>query len=1035
MTSYSVSGLTKMIKGRWLSGYSWIIIVLGIFLISGLWMFVCYQINDDYNRTIAETSTVTMNLATTFEEHVRGIIADADKDLLILKQAYEQEGISSPVLAAYVNSIAKDPTRNQVAICDEQGNIILSFNKKAYLTNIADREYFHAQRDTNADTLFIGKPIRVRVTGQNTIPLTRRINKPDGSFGGIVYIGLKVDYFVSIYQKIDLGQNQLISLTGSDGFIRVRRVGDKIETDEDSRDGRLWKNVQSGRTEDSFLSTNILDGVTRLTSYRVMDDYPLIVAVGKSTQVALAGYEQRTRGYMVGASVVSILILIICALIINRYEKTKRLTLAVQQEKDRLSSLINSISDEVWFADTQNKLTLANPAAFPKCDTNTEIAIENQAPWEVLRPDGSARPLEEAPPLRALHGEVIKNQQEIIRTSDSDEFRYREVSSNPVRDVDGNIIGSVSIVRDITERNRLEEELRKNEAILRVVTDNYPDPIYLKDCQSRILFANPAMVEVMAKPLVEILGKNETEIYDNPAIGQSILEADRRIMNAGFTEVVEQNVDKPEGRRIFLDSKTPWRDAAGSVIGLIGVSHDITERKLMEDELKKNRNQLQEINATLEEEIAERQATQEALATSHEELKEINSILEEEIMERQMAQDALHDAHDALVVSDTRYRGLFAHMRKAFAYFEIVVDKNGQPIDYKIINANPSFEKMFGCKAVDVLGERWSYAVPETKHGLFNWLQTFSEKVIKDQSIDFEQQVSVDDKYYQISAYSPEKGYVAVLIADITESKRQEEQMKYYADEVAATNAELKSFVNTIAHDFRSPMVNLKGFSTELGYTLAELKQIVHDSTAFLPQKVQVKVDELLDKDVADAQQFINSSVDRLNRMVDALLNLARMGRREMNYQIVDMSKLVNTVLLSYGHQISEENIQIDIGVLPNIQTDPLTMEQIISNLVDNAIKYLDPSRQGKITVNCTENKNEYVVSIKDNGRGIAAIDCEKIFEPFRRSGKQDQPGEGLGLAYIRTLSRKLGGRVWCESEIGVGTTMSLTIPNDPFYF
>ena len=259
-----------------------------------------------------------------------------------------------------------------------------------------------------------------------------------------------------------------------------------------------------------------------------------------------------------------------------------------------------------------------------------------------------------------------------------------------------------------------------------------------------------------------------------------------------------------------------------------------------------------------------------------------------------------------------------------------------------------------------------------------------------------------------------------------------EQQLEYYLNEVAATNTELKSFVNTIAHDFRSPMVNLMGFSAELGQSLADLKKVVHGSASFLPQEVQVKVKELLEKDVPEAQMFIKSSVNRLSRMVDALLNLSRLGRREMCYDEVDMNKLVNTIIQSYTHQITEKHIQVEIGTLPKIGIDYLVMEQIISNLIDNAIKYLDPSRPGKIVGSCTENDNEYVVSVKDNGRGLLDTDCEKMFDLFRRFGNQDQPGEGMGLAYVKTLIRKLGGKIWCESELGVGTKMSFTVPKIP---
>ncbi len=142
--------------------------------------------------------------------------------------------------------------------------------------------------------------------------------------------------------------------------------------------------------------------------------------------------------------------------------ETRRLLAAVQQEKDRLASLVNSISDEVWFADTDKRFTLANPSARREfaLDAAAGIGVEQLAiSLEVLRPDGTARPAEESPALRALNGEVVRDLEEMIRTPASGELRYRQVNSSPVRDAQGAIIGSVSVVRDITERKRAEHQL------------------------------------------------------------------------------------------------------------------------------------------------------------------------------------------------------------------------------------------------------------------------------------------------------------------------------------------------------------------------------------------------------------------------------------------------------------------------------------------------------------------------------------------------------------------------------------------------
>ena len=147
-------------------------------------------------------------------------------------------------------------------------------------------------------------------------------------------------------------------------------------------------------------------------------------------------------------------------------KESQRLLGAVQQERDRLSSLLNSMNDEVWFADTEKKFTLANPAAVKefKIDFSDESTdVESLAATsEVYRSDGTLRPVEEAPPLRALKGEVLKNEEEIVRTPISGKLRYRQVSSAPVRDKEGNIFGSVSVVRDITELKLLQNRLQKH---------------------------------------------------------------------------------------------------------------------------------------------------------------------------------------------------------------------------------------------------------------------------------------------------------------------------------------------------------------------------------------------------------------------------------------------------------------------------------------------------------------------------------------------------------------------------------------------
>jgi signal transduction histidine kinase len=113
-----------------------------------------------------------------------------------------------------------------------------------------------------------------------------------------------------------------------------------------------------------------------------------------------------------------------------------------------------------------------------------------------------------------------------------------------------------------------------------------------------------------------------------------------------------------------------------------------------------------------------------------------------------------------------------------------------------------------------------------------------------------------------------------------------------------------------------------------------------------------------------------------------------------------------------------------------NIHMVNAVIEQIVGNIMGNAVKYLDHGRPGEIEVTGEANGGETIFRIRDNGRGIAEDDMDKVFAPFRRAGKQDTPGEGMGLAYVQTLVRRHNGRIWCESELEKGTTFTFTISN-----
>lgn len=319
----SISNQTQKNLTWRLTGHSGLIIILGIILIAGLWLFVWRQVNVEYNRSIEESSQETMNLAIGFEEHVRRIVADADKSLLKLRTVYEREGISSQAVNDLLSIEGRDPSGAQVAIDNEMGRVLIAFDTRAIGNDISDREYFQLQRSAATDTLGIGKPVAGKAGGEIAIPITRRINRQDGSFAGIAMIALKADYFLEFYKKINLGQHQLISLVGLAGIVRARRADDKFDFGQNITGSELMKNVQVA-SNGTYRSINIVDGTDRIMSYRVMPDYPLVIAVGKSAQVALADSQQRKQNYILGAFLISLFILYFSVLLINKHEKLRQ---------------------------------------------------------------------------------------------------------------------------------------------------------------------------------------------------------------------------------------------------------------------------------------------------------------------------------------------------------------------------------------------------------------------------------------------------------------------------------------------------------------------------------------------------------------------------------------------------------------------------------------------------------------------------------------------------------------------------------------
>lgn len=247
-----------------------------------------------------------------------------------------------------------------------------------------------------------------------------------------------------------------------------------------------------------------------------------------------------------------------------------------------------------------------------------------------------------------------------------------------------------------------------------------------------------------------------------------------------------------------------------------------------------------------------------------------------------------------------------------------------------------------------------------------------------------------------------------------------EERVAERTADLREANDEIQRFAFIVSHDLRSPLVNIMGFTSEMEALQNDI---------FTEQPLTDDQRKQLRQEVSEALGFIKTSIAKMDRLINAILNLSRAGRREFNPQPVPLDSLIGTLAADVAHRLQEVSGKIELGTLPELISDRLALEQVFSNLIDNAIKYRSDTRPLQIRISSEERGNFHVIRVTDNGRGVEEKDYERIFELFRRAGKQDRPGEGIGLAHVRALVRRLGGTIRVDSEFGEGTTFTVILP------
>lgn len=271
--------------------------------------------------------------------------------------------------------------------------------------------------------------------------------------------------------------------------------------------------------------------------------------------------------------------------------------------------------------------------------------------------------------------------------------------------------------------------------------------------------------------------------------------------------------------------------------------------------------------------------------------------------------------------------------------------------------------------------------------------------------------------------------FLRMVKKQIRQLKKHDKERQRLLKRLEAKNKELQSVVYVASHDLRSPLVNITGFVAELGVELSQLTELVQSEIHGDIDQQRVK--SLLDGSIPEALGFINAGTGKMHNLIEGLLEVCRAGSANYNVEPLDMNEMALSIMQSIRFQAKQCGASVIVEDLPDCLGDNSKTNQIFSNLLSNALKYLDPGRKGRIHVTGYIENGNSVYCVEDNGIGIAPKHRDKVFETFNRGNAEDFcPGEGLGLSIATRIVDRQDGRIWVESELGKGSRFYVSLPH-----
>jgi len=542
--------------------------------------------------------------------------------------------------------------------------------------------------------------------------------------------------------------------------------------------------------------------------------------------------------------------------------------------------------------------------------------------------------------------------------------------------------------------------------LLAALTADNPDGIEIKDREGRYLLVNPAAARILGRPVVDVPGRDVMELLPARTAWQ-VIEVDHRVMETGAPELLTFQAPPSRGGHLYRRTSSPYRDRSGNIAGVVGIVRDITDREAEEERRQKEADRI----------ILRQNA-----------LLELARIQEDEF--ESMLRRILETDSETLEV-------------ERVSYWSFTPDRRAIVCDLMYRRHDRAFEKGFRLEAKDypryflaleesrVVAAERSYSDPRTSEFTAGYLEPNGITSMMDVPVRIHGVLAGVLCHEHVGAtreWPPQDQDFASSIADrISVSLEAEERRK--AEEVIrrlnetlenrvaartaelrAANEELETFTYSVSHDLRAPLRAVCGLS-----------QVLLEDYPGRP----------LDREGVDCLSRIGRAACRMDGLIQDLLRYSRLSHSEITLEPTDVKEALTSILDEMDSEIRSRNARILVEEpLPGIRADRILLQQALTNLISNAIKFMPPGVAPEVRIRAEAADGTVRLSVIDNGIGIAPEHQVRIFRIFERlHAATDYPGVGIGLALVRKSVDRMGGKVGVESSPGRGSCFWIELP------